>query len=124
MLASIEPDLRLLHLCGEHRRVPNNPRQSIQAIAVYRSAELPPPEALESIAGQCAAIHSPRAAERLQALLNERAVAKATVRLACISDAAARAAGEGWEHKRTADQPTDDALLALAATLCDKPLHR
>jgi uroporphyrinogen-III synthase len=29
--------------------------------------------------------------------------------------------GEGWEKVETADRPTDEALLALAARLCNKP---
>ena len=29
--------------------------------------------------------------------------------------------GEGWEAKCAAEQPTDEALLALAHQLCDKP---
>jgi uroporphyrinogen-III synthase len=124
LLGSIEAELRLLHLCGEHRRGPDNPRQQIRAIPVYRSAELQPPAAIETVAGQCAAIHSPRAAERLASLLGERGIDKASVRLACISEAAAKAAGEGWDDKKTAGKPTDEALLALAAALCDKPDHR
>lgn len=120
LLGSIEADLRLLHLCGEHRREPDNPRQQIQPVPVYRAAELPPPQAIDSIAGQSAAIHSPRAAERLASLVGERGLDKASVRLACISDAAAEAAGDGWEAKQAAEKPTDEALLALAAALCDK----
>jgi uroporphyrinogen-III synthase len=38
-----------------------------------------------------------------------------------ISDAAAEAAGRGWEAVEVADQPNDEALLALAARLCNKP---
>ena len=124
LLGSIEPTLRLLHLCGEHRRSPSNARQDIRAIAVYRAADLAAAGDVESVAGHCAAVHSPRAAERLAALLDERRVDRATVRLACISDAAADAAGQGWDDKKAPDEPTDAALLALAATLCDKPADR
>jgi len=41
--------------------------------------------------------------------------------IAAISEAAAEAVGEGWARIEVADQPSDDALLALAARLCDKP---
>ncbi len=124
LLGSIEADLRLLHLCGEDRREPAEPRQRIEAVAVYRSAELPAPNEIASVAAQCAALHSPRAAERLSSILEERGIDKSTIRLACISDAAAEAAGDDWEDKKSADKPTDEALLALAATLCDKVGHR
>jgi uroporphyrinogen-III synthase len=124
LLGSIEAELRLLHLCGQDRREPAEPRQRIEAISVYRSAELPAPDGVASIASQCAAVHSPRAAERLSAILEERGIDKGTIRLACISDAAAESAGDGWEDKQSADKPTDEALLALAATLCDKVPHR
>ena len=33
----------------------------------------------------------------------------------------ADAVGGGWRAVETADQPSDEALLALAASLCNKP---
>jgi uroporphyrinogen-III synthase len=41
--------------------------------------------------------------------------------IAAISEAAAEAVGKGWRRVAIAETPTDDALLALAAGLCDKP---
>ena len=61
-------------------------------------------------------VHSPRAGERLAHLLTRRA----DTAIAAISAAAAAAAGSGWEQVAVADQPTDEALLALAARLCNK----
>ena len=115
MLGSIEPGLRLLHLAGEDRHLPAGTRQTIESITVYRAAELPPPEGLEVLSGAVAVIHSPRAGRRLAELATD----KSAVRLACISEAASDAVGDGWEFKAAADKPTDDALLALAARLCD-----
>jgi uroporphyrinogen-III synthase len=46
---------------------------------------------------------------------------RSTISVAAISDAAAEAVGEGWRTVETADRPNDEALLALAARLCDKP---
>src|SRR4051812_36116582 len=40
LLSSIEPDLRLLHLCGAERREPELLRQSITALAVYDAKPL------------------------------------------------------------------------------------
>jgi uroporphyrinogen-III synthase len=41
--------------------------------------------------------------------------------IAAISQAAADAVGEGWRSVEVAEQATDEALLALAARLCNKP---
>ena len=115
LLGSIEPDLKLLHLCGEDRREPADAKQQIRAITVYRAEPLSPD--LSAVRGSVALIHSPRAGRRFAELVPERS----TVCIAAISDAAAHVAGGGWRVVETADQPTDDALLALAARLCDKP---
>jgi len=38
------------------------------------------------------------------------------------TDQTAEAAGSGWQCVEVADVPSDDALLALAARLCNKPV--
>lgn len=114
LLGSIEPDLELLHLCGEERREPADPRQRINAIAVYRSKVLPEPD-LSAAKGAVALIHSPRAARRFAELVQDRG----SIAIAAISTEAADAAGTGWEAVETAETVTDDALLALAARLCN-----
>jgi uroporphyrinogen-III synthase len=115
LLASIG-GLKLLHLCGEDRREPQAASQQITAIAVYRAV---PVEAdLGAVKGAVALIHSPRAGRRFAQLAEDRA---STI-VAAISAAAAEAVGEGWRAVETAERPTDDALLALAASLCNKPL--
>jgi uroporphyrinogen-III synthase len=116
LLGSLEPDLKLLHLCGEDRRSPGAARQHITEVVVYRSKPLPPPD-LERASGNIALIHSPRAGGRWAELVEDRS----SIAIAAISDAAAHAAGDGWQVVATADQPTDDALLALAARLCNTP---
>ncbi len=67
--------------------------------------------------GMILLVHSPRAAARLAGLLplNERE----SLRLIAISPAASEAAGPGWRQALAAAAPTDKAMLALAATLCD-----
>jgi uroporphyrinogen-III synthase len=42
-----------------------------------------------------------------------------SIAIAAISTEAADAAGTGWEAIGTAEATTDDALLALAARLCN-----
>jgi uroporphyrinogen-III synthase len=67
--------------------------------------------------GNVALIHSPRAARRFAELVTDRS----SIAIAAISPAAAEGIGSGWKSVAIADQPSDEALLALAATLCNKP---
>ena len=116
LLASIQPGLRLLHLCGEDRRSPANPRQHITPVVVYRAVPIEAPD-LEAARDAVALVHSPRAGRRFAELLRDRR----SVAIGAISATAADAAGSGWATVEVADEPTDDALLALAARLCNKP---
>lgn len=116
LLDSIDPGLKLLHLCGEDRRTPFNGRQAITQIPVYRSnarmeVDVRPAE------GAIVLVHSSRAAQRFAELAGRRG----STSIAAISAAAAQAAGAGWKGLEIADNPTDEALLALAARLCNKP---
>jgi uroporphyrinogen-III synthase len=115
LLDSIAPGLALLHLCGEHRREPSAALHLITRVTTYRSRTLEAPD-LGAAPGTVALVHSPRAGERLAALV----AARGTMRIAAISPAAAAAVGDGWDMVGTAQQPNDDALLALAARLCNK----
>ena len=116
LLGSIEPELRLLHLCGEQRREPNGAKQQITSIIVYRAKPTERPD-LGDVQGCVALVHSPRAGGRFAELVSERA----SISIAAISGAAADAVGKGWKRVDVAEHPSDDALLALAARLCDKP---
>lgn len=120
LLGSLEPAIRLLHLCGEDR-VEVDARQAITAVPVYRAEPLAAPEGLGGIAGATVAVHSPRAGRRLAELAAAAALDRGAVRIAAISPAAAGAAGTGWQRCEPAEAPSDEALLALAARLCDKP---
>jgi uroporphyrinogen-III synthase len=116
LLSSIDATLKLLHLCGENRRQPSDAPQEITAISVYRSKSIDRPD-LTGASGTVALIHSPRAGRRFAELVNDRG----SIAVVAISPQAAEAVGAGWETLETAAQPTDDALLALAARLCNKP---
>lgn len=116
LLDSIEPQLRLLHLCGRNRRDTAGATQQISAIPVYGSKAVENPD-LSEAAGSVALIHSPRAGERLARLIGERG----SIAIAAISRAAADAVGPGWQAVEIAGEPSDDALLALAARLCNNP---
>ena len=114
LLDSIEPGLRLLHLCGEDRRVPKGARQATTQIVVYRAKQIEQPD-LPVTEESVALIHSPRAGRMFSKLVAERG----KIAIAAISEAAAEASGQGWKSVDVADRPTDDALLALAARLCN-----
>jgi uroporphyrinogen-III synthase len=114
LLGSIEPDLKLLHLCGADHHEPEGPRQAITRLPVYRAEPIGDPD-LAGAEGAVALIHSPRAGQRFAQLIED----KGAIALVAISDAAAKATGDGWEKVAVAEQPSDDALLALAAPLCN-----
>lgn len=116
LLGSIKPDLRLLHLGGADRREPDGAKQQITPVIVYRAKPIEPPD-LGNAHGCIVLVHSPRAGRRFAELVTDRG----SIRVVAISHAAAAAAGDGWKNVEVADQPSDDALLALAARLCDKP---
>jgi len=116
LLGSLPPDLKLLHLCGDDRREPRAARQAITAIVVYRAKAIDAPD-LSPMERAVVLVHSPRAGRRLSELVRERG----SIAIAAISAAAAEAAGTGWQRIETAEAPNDEALLALAARLCNKP---
>jgi len=116
LLDSLDPDLRLLHLCGEDRREPLKAPQSITPVTVYRAMAIDRPD-VSGASGAVALVHSPRAARRLAELVDDRG----SIAIVAISPAAAEAAGSGWQQVQSADAPNDEALLALAARLCNKP---
>src|SRR5438309_7483692 len=115
LLDSIERDLKLLHLCGADRRDAANAKQQITRVTVYRATPVDAPDLTEA-AGNIALIHSPRAGRRFAELIHDRT----SISVVAISEAAAEAVGDGWRTAEAAAQPTDDALLALAARLCEK----
>ena len=86
-------------------------------ITVYEAAGVSalPDAARDAIAaGALALIHSPRAGSLLASLVEDRGA----VRIAAISAPAAEAAGPGWLECHVAPSPRDEALLELAAKLC------
>lgn len=103
---------RALHLCGRDHLALSSKGVEIERRVVY-AAEPVPRERFEGPA--VAMIHSARAAARFAALAADRA----RIAIAAISDSAAAAAGEGWAAKAVAAAPRDQALLELAAKLCN-----
>jgi uroporphyrinogen-III synthase len=121
LLDLLPPDLGLLHLCGADRRRPGDHPQTILTVPVYRSAELPLPDNFGTAEGAVLAVHSPRAGARLAELAVEAGLLRESTSIAAISAEAATAVGEGWQQVEAASERNDQALLALAARLCQNP---
>jgi uroporphyrinogen-III synthase len=116
LLDGLCSDMKLLHLCGAHRRIPQRTRQAITPLVVYQSLQRPTVDVHEADSA-VALIHSPRAARRFAELVDDRS----SIAVAAISIATAEAAGAGWRSVAIAERPSDEALLATAASLCNKP---
>ena len=104
---------RLLHLAGREHAASS----AAMTMKVYEARPIEMPDGLDAVHDCVAAIHSPRAGRRLGELLERRS----GIVIAAISAAAAEACGTGWKGVHAAPQPNDEALLALAARLCDSP---
>lgn len=113
LLAALPVTQRLLHLAGDEHR-PATTRHTAETVVVYRSVALAAPGFPDG--KLVALVHSPRAGQRFAELASDRA----NIAIAAISAAAAAAAGADWSKIVIADQPSDGALLALAARLCQE----
>jgi uroporphyrinogen-III synthase len=103
---------KALHPCGREHLAVTAPGVAIERLVVYASEPVP----RGRFRGPAVAmIHSARAGERFAGLADGRSA----IALAAISPAAAAAAGEGWAAKAVAAEPRDQALLELAAKLCN-----
>lgn len=114
-LEALPPGQKLLHLAGEdHADIDG--RHDVETVNVYRAGSIAEP-GLPDVSHMVLAVHSPRAGTRLAGLIADRS----TITIAAISEAAAMACGTGWQAVEWAEQPSDSALLALAARLCQSP---
>jgi len=109
-----------LHLAGREHRVLDAAPIPIARRIVYAAdpvAELPPAAQAALEQDAVALLHSQRASAVFADLLVRAGFDPATVRVAAISGAA----GAGpWQKIKIADTPSDSALLAAAARLCEK----
>lgn len=105
---------RVLHLAGEDRTRFDPAGLTIETRVIYAAEPCEPaPAFAEALKRDAVALlHSARAAKRY------RQLAGSGHRIAAISAAVLAAAGYGWAATATAMQPTDEALLAAAAELC------
>lgn len=105
----------LLHLAGRDRvSIPG-----VTAITVYASDLLPiDPAGMRVCEDAVVLLHSARAALRFAALVDIE-TDRRRIRLASLSEAVVRAAGQGWQTTASAPLPTDAALVAQAVALAD-----
>ena len=126
MLGGIAPaHRRLLRLAGRER-VELVPADGITLTerVVYASEPQPIPEALDRLLTARALprvlvlLHSAEAARHFAAECERLAIARARLQLVALGPRIAAAAGTGWAAIATAEQATDQALLALCQRLC------
>lgn len=126
VLDTIPAGKRLLRLAGAERIllvVP--PGVTMTERVVYASEPLHMPADLVRLLEDPAvvALHSAEAARHFAAECERCGVVRAGLRLACIGPRVAAAAGSGWDMIATAAAPSETALLAKAAELCQTPLR-
>lgn len=107
-MAEREGARSMLHL-GGRVRVAIDRTTHIAVYASEPSGALPP-----DLGEAVVLLHSARAAARFA----ELAVDRGAIVVAAISPSAAQAAGDGWKAVAIAPAPRDEALLELAAKLC------
>lgn len=101
---------RLLHLAGRDHL----PIAGAVTMKVYEALPTEHPAGIDTLDDCVVAVHSARAGARLAELIAERS----RTAIAALSPAAAAASGDGWLTVQAAAEPSDAALLALAARLC------
>jgi uroporphyrinogen-III synthase len=112
---------RALHLCGREHIPLANPRLNVERRIVYAAEAAPalPDAALEALrSGALALLHSPRAAALFARLAEDAGLDWGAIAIAALSPNVLAAAGSGWKIAASAETPSDNALLELAAKLC------
>jgi uroporphyrinogen-III synthase len=113
--------LRLLRLAGRERTsLTSPPGISIDTATVYDSRALPlPRQAAERLREPALVLlHSAAAAGHFGVECDRCAVHRGDIRLAALSPRIAEAAGRGWAALRSATEPNEAGLLALAREMC------
>jgi uroporphyrinogen-III synthase len=113
---------RLLRLAGRDRvSLDPPPHLRIAERVVYASDPLPMPPGFVRLLQESAvvALHSAEAASHFAAECDARGLDRSRIRLAALGPRIAAAAGAGWAACASAAAPTDKALLALAAQMCE-----
>ncbi|WP_223262769.1 uroporphyrinogen-III synthase [Sphingobium sp. SCG-1] len=109
---------RVLHISGRDIRTFDPKGLRVVSACVYAAVEIGNAEDLLALLtpGMALLVHSPRAGERLEALVP--VTRRSDLHVVAISEAALALCGTGWASVVAARSPRDDAMLALAAGLC------
>ncbi|HMO76170.1 MAG TPA: uroporphyrinogen-III synthase [Sphingopyxis sp.] len=110
---------RILWLCGRDRTVFDARGARLEPLACYAVDPVDPPPLWVGLTAAPAVIlaHSVRGAERVDALTDAR---RSHLSLVAISEAVARAAGEGWAEVAVTRPPDDAAMVTAAHIMCQK----
>ncbi len=110
--------VRIFHPSGEAVRGFDERALTVAHVPVYAARRSAAPDLRAAIGDDAILlVHSPRAAQYLDALCSAQGIARATLSLVAISSAALADAGTGWRTAIAADHPTNDAMLAAASSL-------
>ncbi|MCT2398135.1 uroporphyrinogen-III synthase [Novosphingobium mangrovi (ex Huang et al. 2023)] len=124
ILRALRPEHRtLLRLAGRERVALDVPEGiAVTTRQVYASEPLPLPPDLATYLAEPALVllHSGEAATRFAGLCDNAGIDRGRLLLATIGPRVSARAGTGWGTLRSADQPNDAALLALAAQMCEE----
>ena len=124
LLDTLRPPLTLLRLTGEEHVPLHRPLGvMIETRIAYRNAPLPMPEGLAEIlrGGALVLLHSAAAARHFAAECDRLGIHRRDIRLAALGPRIGEAAGTGWAAIRSAAEPNEAALLALAREMCHDP---
>jgi uroporphyrinogen-III synthase len=116
--------LRLLRVTGaEHVPLAVPTGIEVETRVAYESVPLALPESLAERLrdGGLVLLHSAAAARHFAAECDRREVPRSAIALGALAPRIADAAGEGWREVRSAAEPREAALLALARDMCHYP---
>jgi uroporphyrinogen-III synthase len=116
--------LRLLRIAGRERVPVSAPKGiAIDTVIAYETSTLPLTNEVAGRLGDGALVllHSAAAARHFAAECERLAVQRGAIRVAALGSRIAEAAGAGWAEVRSAAEPNEAALLALARDMCHEP---
>jgi len=121
LVDTLAPPLRLLRLTGaEHVPLVAPVGIEVETRVVYENVPLPMPEPLADRlrGGALVLLHSAAAAQHFAAECDRFEVPRRAIAVAALAPRIAEAAGQGWSEVRSATEPAEAALLALARDMC------